>query len=179
MLPLPPSVVREQWSAHNPGLDTSPMEVVALLKRIVALFDEAVEPLYDGAPLTNPELDVLVPLRYADEPAIARRLADNMGISRAGMSKALAKLEKRGFIERAPNPADRRAALVTVTPAGKEAIDGLFPRQLAVEAELLTGLGEDRARVVEALALLAGVMERRLSEGPIAPDNNTGTTPPE
>ncbi|WP_051871288.1 MarR family winged helix-turn-helix transcriptional regulator [Streptomyces sclerotialus] len=178
MLPLPPSVIREQWAAHNPGLDTSPMEVVALAKRIIALFDQAVEPLYDGAPLTAPELDVLVPLRYADEPAIARRLAENMGVSRAGMSKALAKLEKRGFIERAPNPADRRAALVTVTPAGKEAIDALFPRQLAVEAELLAELGDDRARIVDALARLAEVMERRVAEGPLAGVGSTRTAPP-
>ncbi|WP_052862901.1 MarR family winged helix-turn-helix transcriptional regulator [Streptomyces niger] len=174
---LPPHAVREQWAVHNPGLDTSPMEVVALAKRIIALFDQAVEPLYDGAPLTAPELDVLVPLRYADEPSIARRLAANMGVSRAGMSKALAKLEKRGFIERVPNPADRRAALVTVTPAGEEAIDALFPRQLAVEAELLAGLGEDRDRVVTAMSRLAEVMERRMAEGSPAVPGGTRTAP--
>jgi hypothetical protein len=40
----------------------------------------------------------------------------------------------------------------------------MFPRQLAVEAELLAGLGEDRERVVEALGLLADVFERRVAE---------------
>ncbi|MGW7521048.1 MarR family winged helix-turn-helix transcriptional regulator [Streptomyces sp. NPDC054796] len=155
---FPPQVVRARWAADNPGLDTSPMEVVALAKRVISLIDRAVEPLYEGAPLTAPEVDMLIPLRHATEPVIARRLADDMGISRAGISKALAKLEKRGFISRTPNPADRRAALVTITDAGKEAVDALFPRQLAVEAELLAGLGEDRAAVVDALSRLVDVL---------------------
>jgi DNA-binding MarR family transcriptional regulator len=58
---------------------------------------------------------------------IARRLAETLGCSRAAVSKTLAKLEKRGFVERRPSPADRRAALVTVTPAGCDAIGTMFP----------------------------------------------------
>ncbi|WP_405665920.1 MarR family transcriptional regulator [Streptomyces sp. NBC_01166] len=165
MLPSPADV-HKQWAAHNPELDTSPMEVVALVKQINALIEYAVEPLYDGASLTAPELDLLIPLRHATGPVIARRLADQLQLSRAGISKSLAKLERRGFIERVPNPADRRAALVTVTPAGAEAVDNLFPRQLAVERELLSGLGEDRAEVLEALTTLARVMERHLTGSP-------------
>ncbi|MCX5143558.1 MarR family winged helix-turn-helix transcriptional regulator [Streptomyces sp. NBC_00338] len=158
-----PDGVRDDWVRHNAGLDASAMEVVALVKQVSALFERAVEPLYEGAPLTAPEADLLIPLRYATEPAIARRLADNMGMSRAGVSKTLAKLEKRGHIERTPNPADRRAALVTITESGKRAIDQIFPRQVTTEAELLSGLGEDRTRVVDALALLARVMEDGLA----------------
>ncbi|MEK8169924.1 MarR family transcriptional regulator [Streptomyces sp. M19] len=92
---------------------------------------------------------------------IARRLADQMRCSRAAVSKTLAKLEKRGFIERRPSPSDRRAAVVTPTAAGAETVDTMFPRQLAVEAELLAGLGEDRERVVEALGLLVRALEAR------------------
>ena len=158
---FPADEVRERWSAHNPGLDTSPMEVVAKVKRVTALLGQAIEPLYEGAPLTAPEVDLLIPLRHATEPVIARRLADDLGLSRAGISKALAKLENRGFIGRSPSPADRRAALVTITEAGKEAVDALFPRQLAAEAELLDGLGEDRQRVLDALSRLVEVMESR------------------
>lgn len=158
-----PDGVRDQWVGHNPGLDVSAMEVVALVKQVSGLFDRALEPLYEGAPLTPPEADLLIPLRWATEPAIARRLADNMGMSRAGVSKTLAKLEKRGHIERTQNPADRRSALVTITESGKHAIDQLFPRQLGIEAQLLSGLGEDRTKVLDALALLAEVMDDALA----------------
>jgi hypothetical protein len=63
-------------------------------------------PPYDSAPLTPAGVDLLVPLRHATEPVIARRLADRFGRSRANISKTLAKLERRGFVQRAPNPAN-------------------------------------------------------------------------
>ncbi|KOG38565.1 MarR family winged helix-turn-helix transcriptional regulator [Streptomyces resistomycificus] len=160
--PPTPSEVRTRWAEQNPGLDTSPMEVVALLKHATGLLGRAIEPLYAGAPLTAPEIDMLIPLRHATEPVIARRLAERLGLSRAGVSKTLAKLEQRGFIARTPNPADRRAALVTITESGADAVDALFPRQLATEVELLAGLGEDREWILKALSRLVEVMESRV-----------------
>ncbi|MFE7332855.1 MarR family winged helix-turn-helix transcriptional regulator [Streptomyces sp. NPDC057565] len=160
-----PSEIRTQWARHNADLDTSPMELVGLLKRATGLHDRAVESLYAGSPLTPPEVDTLIPLRYATAPVIARRLAEQLGLSRAGVSKTLAKLERRGFIARRPNPADRRAALVTITPTSARAIDELFPRQLATEAELLTGLGKDREWVLKALGRLVNAMEERAGRG--------------
>ncbi|OQR62955.1 MarR family transcriptional regulator [Streptomyces maremycinicus] len=154
-----PADVSAQWAAHNPGLDTSPMEVIGLLKRATGLLDRAVEPLYAGAPLTAPEVDTLIPLRHATDPVIARSLAERLGLSRAGISKTLAKLERRGFITRTPNPADRRAALIAITESGAQAVDDLFPRQLAAEVDLLAGLGKDREWVVGALERLVEAME--------------------
>ena len=156
-----PAEIQAQWAEHNPGLDTSPMELVGLLKRASGLLGRAVEPLYEGAVLTAPEVDMLIPLRHAPEPMIARRIAERLGMSRAGVSKTLAKLERRGFIARTPSPADRRAALVTITEAGARAVDDLFPRQLAAEVELLSALGEDREWVLKAVGRLVEVMELR------------------
>ncbi|MFD1151116.1 MarR family winged helix-turn-helix transcriptional regulator [Saccharothrix hoggarensis] len=153
---------RELWDEHNPGLDTSPMEVVALVKRITALLELAVEPIYDGAELTAAEVSLLVPLRHVEEDVTAIRLAERLNMSRAGVSKTLAKLERRGLIARVPDPADRRAALITMTDTGKAAIDDLFPRELEAHGRLLAGLGPDRAAVVSALTLLADTMEAAL-----------------
>ncbi|MFI6039492.1 MarR family winged helix-turn-helix transcriptional regulator [Streptomyces sp. NPDC051315] len=162
-MPLSPADVRAQWARSNPDLDTSPIDLVALLKRATGLLDRAVEPLYEGAPLTAPEVDLLVLLRHATDPLIARRLAAALGLSRAGVSKTLARLEKRGFIARTPSPADRRAALVTITESGARAVDDLFPRQLAAEVALLDGLGDDREWVLRALGRLVEAMEGRSS----------------
>ncbi|TQJ56290.1 MarR family transcriptional regulator [Streptomyces sp. SLBN-115] len=139
--------------------------MVGLLKRATGLLDRAVEPLYAGAPLTAPEVDTLIPLRHATEPVIARSLAERLGLSRAGVSRTLAKLEKRGFITRTPNPADRRAALLTITESGAKAVDDLFPRQLAAEVDLLSGLGDDRDWVLRALGRLVETMEGRGRHG--------------
>lgn len=155
-----PETIRQQWSARFPELDTSAMQIAELLKRVAAHLDRAVEPLYDGAPLTAPEVNLLIPLRHLTRPVVARRIAEDRHMSRAGISKALAKLEQRGFVERVPSPADRRASLVSITEAGKAAVDEIFPRQVAVESQLLAGLGENRERVVQALTLLADTFER-------------------
>lgn len=158
--------VRELWATARPDLDTSPMEVIGPIKRVVALLGEALDPLYADAPLTGAELDVCVRLRHDPSPTIARRLADRMRQSRAAISKTLTRLESRGLITREPSPADRRAALVRLTPEGAAAVDAIFPRQLAREAELLEALGEDRERVIEALTLLADVLTRAAVIGP-------------
>jgi DNA-binding MarR family transcriptional regulator len=156
-----PDRVRDLWAAARPDLDTSPMEVIGPLKRVVALLDEALDPLYFDAPLSGVELDVCIRLRHDTNPTIARHLAEQMRHSRAAMSKTLTRLETRGLIRREPSPYDRRAALVRLTSKGEEVVDHLFPRQLAREAELLDDLGDDRQRVVDALNLLADVLSRR------------------
>ncbi|MDH6195762.1 DNA-binding MarR family transcriptional regulator [Mycobacterium frederiksbergense] len=153
---------RARWAEHNPDLDTSPMEVVAQVKRISALLDLAVEQIYAGAALTAVEMELLVPLRYAEPPVTAIRLAELLGMSRAGVSKTLAKLQTRGLINRTRNPDDRRSALITLSNKGVHIVDELFPRELDAHAALLAGLGRQRRNVLAALSHLAQTMESQL-----------------
>ncbi|WP_405058511.1 MarR family transcriptional regulator [Kribbella sp. NBC_01505] len=153
-------VVQGLWADARPDLDTSAMEVIGPLKRIQRLLEEAMEPLYVDAPLTSAELDICIRLRHDTNPMIARQLADQMRHSRAAISKTLNRLEARGFIRREPSPNDKRAALIRLTAEGEAVTDRLFPRQLALEVELLEGLGADRERVVEALNLVAELLAR-------------------
>ncbi|MET4612382.1 DNA-binding MarR family transcriptional regulator [Rhodococcus sp. PvR044] len=139
------------------------MEVVAQVKRISALLELAVEPVYNDADLTVAEVELLVPLRYADEAVTAIRLAELLGMTRAGVSKNLAKLERRGLLNRAPNPTDGRSAFINLTDAGVRAIDDVFPRELDAHAQLLAGLGPDRDKVIVVLTRLADAMESQLS----------------
>ena len=154
--------VQQLWAAARPELDTAPMEVIGPLKRIAALLEEALEPLYVDAPLSGAELDVCIRLRHDPSPTIARHLAEQLRHSRAAISKTLTRLETRGLVRREPSPNDRRAALIRLTSEGEAVVDKLFPLQLAREAELLDDLGEDRERVVAALNLLADVLSRRV-----------------
>ncbi len=161
----PSHPVHERWRRAHPGLDTSPMEVVGPLKRAHALLNLAMEPLYDGAPVTSPELDVMLKLRHAEQPTIARQLARQTSRSPAALSKTLAKLERRGYITRQANPADRRAALVRLTDEGERVVDTLFPQQLAIEARLLGDMTpERRAQIIEGLTQLVEVLEAGLRE---------------
>lgn len=136
------------------------MEVVAQVKRIAALLDVAVEPIYREFDVTASEVELLVPLRYTQVPAI--RLAEMLGMTRAGVSKVLAKMERRNLIVRVADPVDRRSASITLTEEGKALIDELFPRELQAHGDLFAGLGDERQAVLDALARLAESMESRL-----------------
>ncbi|BDB63520.1 putative transcriptional regulator, MarR family protein (plasmid) [Rhodococcus sp. RDE2] len=151
------------WSEHNPALDTSPMEIVAQIKRISSLLEVAIEPVYAGAVLTAAEVELLVPLRYADAAVTAIRLAELLGMSRAGVSKTLANLERKGMISRTTNPADRRSTLIALSDAGMSAVDDMFPRELEAHASLLAGLANKRKKVLAALNDLAEAMESPLN----------------
>lgn len=49
-------------------------------------------------------------------------LAGALGLDRSSVSGLVDRTEKRGLIERAPNPADARSVLVTVSPVGSAAV---------------------------------------------------------
>lgn len=153
-----------RWAEFNPELDTAPMQVVAQIKRIVALLDLAVEPIFAAADVSGAEVELMVPLRYAAEPVTAVRLAELLGMTRAGVSKALAKLERRGFVARMPSAQDRRSASITLTDEGKSVVDDVFPRELEAHGRLFDALGARRQRALESLSILAESMEAGLSQ---------------
>jgi DNA-binding MarR family transcriptional regulator len=50
-------------------------------------------------------------------PSTPSRLARWTGLSSGGITVALDRLEKAGYLRREPNPADRRSLLITLVPA--------------------------------------------------------------
>lgn len=58
-------------------------------------------------------------------PMRAAELATSLHVSRPTMSKQLARLESAGLIVREPDPADGRAAIVRLSPAGATAHERL------------------------------------------------------
>lgn len=163
MIPsMPSSLVAEWWRRARPDLDTGPMDLFGRLRRLQIMADLEADSVLRGLRLTSPELDVLVIIRHADEPLIARSIAELRGCSRAAMTNVLGKLESRGLIVREASPADRRASLVRVSEEGARLVDEIFPRRLALEAELLDQLSpEQQEMIIESLDLLLTAMLRR------------------
>ncbi|MEV6350698.1 MarR family winged helix-turn-helix transcriptional regulator [Actinoplanes sp. NPDC051851] len=67
-------------------------------------------------------------------------VAHEVGITVGATSKAVDRLEARGWCRRAANPDDRRSSLLVLTPAGREVLDTATPSLEAVLAELTAGL---------------------------------------
>ena len=52
-------------------------------------------------------------------------LAAQRGVRQSVVSRQVCELEARGLVVRRPDPTDARAALVRLTPAGRELLDGV------------------------------------------------------
>lgn len=81
------------------------------------------------------------------------------------MSRRLASLAARGLITREPDPADRRASLLTLTAAGSEAVERERARRVALITDALDGWEEhDRAELARLLSHLTDTLEARRSQ---------------
>src|ERR1700761_2339721 len=59
-------------------------------------------------------------------PATPGRLGTWTGLSSGGVTVALDRLEKGGYIRREPNPADRRSLIVTLAPVRMRKVGGMY-----------------------------------------------------
>jgi hypothetical protein len=74
------------------------------------------------------------------------------------MTATLDLLQRRGWIRRVPNPADRRSVLIEITPQGRATTDQLLPGIRTVERSILSALTPDER--VHLLDLLAKILAR-------------------
>jgi DNA-binding MarR family transcriptional regulator len=78
-------------------------------------------------------------------------LAERAQITKQAMAQLVAHLEAHGYVERVPDPSDRRAKLVRTTARGRE-VFGVVREVLAeVDARLAERLGEAKVRRLRAL----------------------------
>jgi DNA-binding MarR family transcriptional regulator len=153
------AITWDQWRAARPDLDLAPMTLFGGLKRAHAMLELLLEPVFETSPISSAEFDVLFHLRHAPSPVIARRLAQTMDKSAAALSKTLTKLEQRGLVQRAANPADKRSALVTISEQGAAAVDEVMPRRLVLEDEAIATLTDrQRADVARAFRVIGNAL---------------------
>jgi DNA-binding MarR family transcriptional regulator len=114
------------WKRERPDID---LEHMGPMMRMAFVLQHVILPAGEAAMaehgLHQPEYDVLTTLRRSGAPysLTPSALAEELLMSRAGMTKRLDRLEAAGLIERTPVPGDRRSFRVTLTDAGREAAD--------------------------------------------------------
>jgi DNA-binding MarR family transcriptional regulator len=83
-----------------------------------------------------------------DGPSTPGRLAAGTGLSSGGVTVALDRLEKAGYVRREPNPHDRRSLLVTLVPAAVAKLAALYQGVEADTRRLLATLSQRDLEVV-------------------------------
>lgn len=143
-----------QWRHELPGPDYQPMEVVGRLSEVALLLRrDWMEPLFAKHGVQLGEFDVLATLRRAGAPyaLTPTQLFESAMISSGGMTNRLDRLEKNGWISRAPNPHDRRGTLVTLTGTGIALVEAIIPPHLANETRALSGLSASEQGTLNTL----------------------------
>jgi DNA-binding MarR family transcriptional regulator len=104
-------------------------------------------------------------LRYVRDHPEARvaDLASAFAIGVGTTSKIVDRLEKEGWMERRPNPANRRSSLLTLTPAGESAVSRAEPGWQAAIRDILGGAvtPEQLTALSQSLGALRSDLERR------------------
>jgi DNA-binding MarR family transcriptional regulator len=150
--------IRADWAALRPDLDTEPIEVLGRILRAARVLQQAADAWLESSGITRSEFDVLSQLRRAGRGLRPGDLTAGIVGSPAATTKRIHKLVAAGLVLRTPDPADGRAALVELTPAGVELVDEVLPRQVEAERRLASVLDADqRAQLASLLrtALLA------------------------
>jgi DNA-binding MarR family transcriptional regulator len=143
----------EQWRAERPDLDPSAKGVTGRIVRLAARFQQAYGETFAPLHLNDGDFGVLATLRRAGPPfeLTPTELARHRMITSGGMTAALDRLERKGWLARSPNPADRRGSLVRLTDDGRAIIDEAMARHSATELQLVAGLDADERAQLSAL----------------------------
>ena len=147
----------EAWALQRGDLDLAPVEVFSRISRLARHLDFARRDAFTAHGIESWEFDVLAALRRAGAPyelSPGRLLRETM-VTSGTMTNRVDRLAAREFVERLPDPHDRRGVLVRLTGEGKAAVDGAFEALLEAEADLLAELPvRDRTRLASLLRTL-------------------------
>jgi DNA-binding MarR family transcriptional regulator len=142
-----------------PSADTGQRELISALVRASFATTAVLSRVAAEHDLSLTQLRVLAILR--DRRLRMSELADYLGLDKSTISGLVDRAEKRGLLQRAPNPADGRATDVFLTAEGLQLADlgeGKIARSLSPMTGTLT-----RAETLRLTALLEHVLKQ---EGP-------------
>jgi DNA-binding MarR family transcriptional regulator len=113
--------------------------------------------------LSGPDYDVLSTLTEGPEPSWrASALADRLLWSTSRLAHHIGRMERRGLVVRSDCDDDARGATVSLSPAGRKALEGAAPAHLeSVRRNLIDLLTPAE---VDALASIAGKVTEHLAE---------------
>jgi DNA-binding MarR family transcriptional regulator len=88
--------------------------------------------------------------------ATAKAIGAHARMHKTKVSRAVLQLEGRGYVERAPNPQDKREAHLTLTAAGRAAYREIAPLALDYQDRTLRRLSEDQRQALDGILTVLG-----------------------
>ncbi|MGW2149729.1 MarR family winged helix-turn-helix transcriptional regulator [Nonomuraea bangladeshensis] len=133
------------------------------------LFNQA---LADHLRIHSTDLQCVALLDLESGPVSTGEIARLTGLTPGSATRLVDRLERAGLVERRPDPADRRRALVALAPSARERISAAWERPGQAFAEVL-----DRYDDAE-LDVIADYLRRAAEVGRAQADRLTGESKP-
>ncbi|MBF4161643.1 MarR family winged helix-turn-helix transcriptional regulator [Nocardioides acrostichi] len=147
----------EAWARERSDLDLGAVAVFSRISRLARHLDLARREAFSSHGIESWEFDVLAALRRAGDPyelSPGRLLRETL-VTSGTMTNRVDRLVARGYVERNPDPSDRRGVLVRLTAGGKQAVDDAFTALVTAEHDLLADLPDaERDRLAALLRSL-------------------------
>lgn len=100
----------------------------------------------------NSENFMILELLYSKGPHPVQKISEVFSIPSGSITYVVDKLEKKGLVERKPNPNDRRASNVVLTKEGRALFDEIFPKHVATISENLSFISkEEKEQLIDLL----------------------------
>jgi DNA-binding MarR family transcriptional regulator len=147
----------EAWGRERGDLDLAPVAVFSRVSRLARRLELARRAAFAEHGIEQWEFDVLAALRRAGSPyeLSPGRLLHETLVTSGTMTNRVDRLSARGYVERYPDPDDRRGVIGRLTAEGRTAVDDAFAALLDAERALLEDLPErDRTRLASLLRTL-------------------------
>lgn len=133
----------EGWAKQWPKLKTAALEITGRLDRIARYLDRRSTEALSESGVTGRDLEVLGALRRGGKGLPASECAKAAMLTSGGMTGEADRLAKAGLIVRRPDPEDRRAVLMTLTPEGNDVVEDAIKAYLSAADEVIEVLDHD------------------------------------
>src|SRR3954452_4908872 len=143
----------EAWTRERPDLELGPVAVFSRISRLARHLDLARREAFTAHDIESWEFDVLAALRRAGAPyeLSPGRLLRATLVTSGTMTHRVDRLAGAGFVERHPDPDERRGVIVRLTGEGKTAVDDAFTALIEAENALLADLPAAQQKELAAL----------------------------
>jgi len=151
-----------QWTRERPEIDLEAMALIGRLQSVVQALRPQLDATHERFGLSGESFDVLASLRRSGAPyeLTPTQLYREMMLSSGAVTNRVDRLESEGFVQRRPDPSDRRGVLVALTKKGKTLIDKALAEHVANERRLLRALNSgERKQLATLLKKLLGDLE--------------------
>lgn len=152
----------EEWSEERPDLDPSPLAIVNRIGLLAKHFRRQTAGALRPLRLQLWEYEVLAALRRQGEPfELPPTALAKLGMLTTGaMTNRIDRLEERGLVRRLPDPEDRRALYVQLTPKGRDLADRAVEARMQSATRSVAALSErERQKLEQLLKKLVSAFE--------------------